>query len=741
MNGRLRFQAVGIAFVVVFCTPLAAQTAVQGSEPTPTAPAVSPAADDELAEVLVTAQRRTESAQKVPITINAFDADTLTQGHVTGVNDLVQLVPGFRGSGDNGASSPHIRGVGSVAASGGNDSAVSYYVDGVYIPTTIQVPTSIFAVDRVEVLKGPQGTLFGRNATAGVVQIVTRSPTDQTEAEVQAGYANYNTKSAYAYLSGPIASSLFANIAFNGTWQGEGWGRNLATGEDVRKVDGNIGFRAKIVFAPSDATRFTLSSDYAAVDGTGIWSFSPDSLISKTPFGTFSLGNNPWNINSDSTARSRTTAAGVSGTLVQDLPFATLTNITAYRNDTLSAPGIDFDTTPVYAIGFSAPANEHEFSEEFQLSSRDSGPLRWTAGAYYFHEINTSDANQTIGPVLQAAEGGVQLLNNSGRQIGQSIAGYMQADYRFVPGWTLTAGGRYTDETRDFIGNRSLYFVDGTAVHGAVVTPSVESRIPTWRFALNHEFNDEILAYVSDSKGFRSGGFNVSDSTNPAFRPEYLNSYEAGLKSTLLERRLRLNASAFYYDYRGIQLSAFNPQGGVSLQQVYNAAAAQLYGLDFDFEARISGGLRLTGGFELMHGKYTDFPDAILSTPGPGGVGYVISQGSATGNTTAQTPTFSGSLGASYDVRTRFGLFTGSADLNYNSGYFFEADNRGRQPAYTLVGGSLRYTLPNAHTYVEFWGKNLANEMVRGFYITTPFSSASQVDPPRTYGVSAGYKF
>lgn len=735
LNGRLLLSTVAVGALLCCASGAQAQAAAE--------PESDEAANNsQLGEIIVTAQRRSENLQNVPIVVSSIDSTALQQARVTDINDVAKLVPGFRGNGDSATSSAHLRGAGNATISAGNDSAVAYYVDGIYIPTSLTGQIDVRGADRIEVLKGPQGTLFGRNSTAGVVQIVSRKPADKFELEAELGYGNFETMTAYGYVGTPINDWAAANFQVSARFQGEGWGTNVATGRDVRKVDNEIAMRGKVVLDPSASTKIILSGDYQKTEGVGLWAFGLVPSPQLTGLGLFSIGNSPWNVNNDVVPLTRARGTGVSATITQELGAVTLTSITAYRDHRFAIFNLDYDATAVPGLVYNDVQTSKQLTQELQLSSSGDGPLTWTIGGFYFNAKDTNFGDVVISPLFQPGFGNIAVESTRGTQRTKSIAGYGQATYEIADGTRLTLGGRYTSERRKFNAPHALTLSDGTVVPLPTGTGSETFNVPTFRVALNQDITPDVMAYASVNRGFKSGGFNISNASNPPFRPEKLTAYEVGLKTTLFDRLLRLNLAGFYYDYKDLQLSAFPTGTGSNqgLQIIYNAAAAKFYGLNADFDLRPFPGFSLSGGIELLGSEYGDFPNAAISSPNPMG-GYTTVSGDVSGSRAAQAPTFSGSLVASYEFDTGKGRFNLSADASYNSGYFLLPGNEFKQRPFTLVGASIRYTTADEHFYVQAWGKNLANEPVVGLFITSPLAQFATYDAPRTYGLTAGFKF
>jgi iron complex outermembrane recepter protein len=681
-----------------------------------------------LEEIVVTAQRRAENTQDVPLTVSAISASTLNSVNATTLQDVALLVSGFQGPGTSDRTEPHLRGIGTQYSTPGNESAVAFYIDDIYITDLNNALLQLNDVDQVEVLKGPQGTLFGRNTTGGLISITTRTPGDKFEAEAQAGYANYDTVSGSIYVAGPIADHVAANLSFVDSHQGDGWGTNLADGHPAYKTDRDLAARSKWLFDFSDDTKLTLIGDYAEHRGN-------DGQAQRQIAGTTSLLGTPgiatgWNIDSDVNGYTNAQTRGLSARLDHDFGFATLSSITGYREDVQDFTDLDGDLTPLPLVIVSQTLTTSTYSEELKLASQSSGPFVWTTGLYYYYAKDDSAVNSSGAalPVLDAFA--------DGHQTTKSGALYAQGTYALTQSTHLTLGGRYTKEDRDLEQGSSV------TLPGPIVVPSPNSAASqsndpfTWHVVLDNHLSKDVMGYVSVSRGFKSGGYNLLTPGSPAFEPETLTTYEVGLKSLTFDRRVRLNLAAFYNDYSNIQVAKY----GVASVELVNGAAAKTYGLDADFEVSVTQHFTISGGLEALHATFTRFEDATISTPLPTG-GYLQVQGSADGNHLPQAPDFSGTVLGTYSISTQAGEFRLAASYAYNSETFFEPDNRLSQGAYGLVGASLLWIDPNKHFTVQGWGKNLTNQQVAAGEGTNTLNTVIALNAPRTYGITFGYKY
>jgi iron complex outermembrane receptor protein len=627
---------VSAAACFCFAAPRAAQAqSAAGAEP-----ALDP--------ITVTAQKRVEKLQDVPITVSAFDAKDLQASGIDSVNDLGVVVPGLVYADVVGYGLPYLRGVGTTATGPGFENPVATYVDGVYYASQGAAALAFNNIASVEVDKGPQGTLFGRNTTGGAIQINTLDPSRDFGGKVEIGYGNYDTVTTRAYVTGALTSNLAADLAFNYSDQGNGYGKNLANGADVDKTD-DFGVRSKLLYTPSDATRMTLILDYTRLNFIPTLAPAPGTTPQFDP----PVSSNPRDVYGSPQPFGRTTQMGVSLTIAHELGFATFTSITAFRN-TLYESVFDSTLTAVPGTLFYLEGEEphRQASQEFQLASRTGGPIDWVSGAYLYWERAGYLDPTVIGGSSFDAQGIPQGILQAPDDKTYSAALYGQGTYHFTAATALTAGLRFTDEYKndEFVQTIPDFFDVTTAGADRNFTNL------SWRLALQHSFDDDLMGYVSYNRGYKSGGFN--DGT--PFQPERLDAYEVGEKAEFFNQRVRLNTSLFYYLYDNIQTVTY-PNGSLDIT---NGGRASLYGLDFDMGVAVTTGLKLNLGFEVLQAKYTSFPDASISVPVPvipagqpgyggatsGGTYYTTQPGGAYGYQLPKSPKFTGTLAADYST-------------------------------------------------------------------------------------------
>lgn len=688
-----------------------------------------------LQEVVVSAQKRQENLQSVPISVNAITADQLGPSGIIDSSQLTAVVPGLSLGVTTANFEPHLRGIGTTSNGPGIENPVALYVDGVYYASQLMGLTDLSDVSQVAVLKGPQGTLFGRNATGGVIQLTTRDPVAEFGGDVRTELDNYLTSRNYLYVTGGVAPGVATNLAAQYATQGDGWGKNLADDSDIHKIFHDVAVRNKWLFTPTDTTTVKLNWDYEDMGNNLGPNLRP--ALGTAPFMSgFTATPNPYDVDSYIDNHTYERRGGLSLALDQDLDFAHLVSISAYRQyhfATIFAPSV----TSVPGLDIPFTQDGKQVTEELQLISPQNTRFSWVAGAFYFYGHEILDPFQIFlyGPFNT----GLSQIDINDGITTRSIAGFAQSTVEILPRTDLTLGLRYTHEQRFFSGSETGFV--GPAIPIGPIAPYADEEKDadklTWRFALDHKIGDDVLAYISYNRGFKSGGFNAFDPTNPPYNPEVLDAYEAGVKSEWLDHRLRVNSAAFYYSYKDIQVTRYT-----NTAVVYNGASAKLYGLDLDAEARVTGNFQLNGGLEWIHSHFSSFPAAQFSTPLAGG-GAAVYSGDAAGNRLPYTPTLTLDVGADYFFDALAGTFDFNVTSAYNSGYFAEPDNYLHQPSFDYLNSSLSWVSSDRAWNFKLWGRNLLNKAVPGQLATgAPQGySADYTNPPRTFGFTVNYSF
>jgi iron complex outermembrane receptor protein len=645
------------------------------------------------------------------------------------------MMPGLTFSQVGTAATPRIRGVGNSSAQAGNENAVATYVDGVYMASAIASVLSFNNIEQVAVLRGPQGTLFGRNATGGVIQIKTLDPVQEFGGKASVGYGNLNTVTANLYVTGGVSPALSADLAVYFSDQADGFGTNLANGLDVNETD-TTSIRSKWLYDNDGATTARLIFDYTKTSSSNP-AFRPVSGSLPATGVMFSGGD--FDVDTDVQPFSAAEQYGVSLDLEHTFGDLKLSSITAYRKSDWDLV-LDADMLPVPFIGIVAESPDKQFSQELQLQSIGGGSLDWTVGLYYLKAEGSYD------PVIFDGAAILDFLQTVNSTIEtESFAVFGQGTYAISDQTNLTLGGRFTTENKDYNATQSVFIPSINFTIPGATSGETKDENFTWRAVLDHQFSDNFMAYVSANRGFKSGGFdNTNGAASLPFLPEELDAFEVGFKTEMWDRRVRVNSSAFYYDYKNMQLNNFS--GGLPV--ITNAASAKIKGLELEVLAAATENLTISATMALLDSEFGDFliePTVELVPNGVdvfGGVGLGAAI-SAEGNRIPFSPDFTGSIGFDYRVPLETGSLGFTSNYFYSDGFFAAEDNRLQQESYSLINTSATWYIGADENYnIRLWGKNLGNTA----HVTQLASQIGFVDfvsmaAGRTYGVSIGAKF
>ncbi|ATE65819.1 TonB-dependent receptor [Rhizorhabdus dicambivorans] len=712
------------------------------------------AADDNsegLQEIVVTAQKRSQNLQEVPVAVSAVDSGTLASANITSANDLGRIVPSLTIFATSGSVQPFLRGIGNPGSLVGNEASNAVYIDGVYL---VRVPSTLLqlnSIARVEVLKGPQGTLFGRNASGGLIHIITRDPSETPTAEGSIGYGNYNMIRVSAYASAGIAEGLAFDVTGLLIDQGDGWGKNVVTGRDWGR-ENTKAVRGKLRWK-SETTTVTLTGDYNRSDNDFIaqsqylpgiqrgYDLPPFGLQPKLPF---------YDIEANDTPVSRSRNWGVSARIEHDLSFATLTSITAYRRDK-SYIVFDSDFGRSNLLRADLYGRVRQVSQELQLASRAGSSFDWLLGAFYLNSRSAYVPSRFTGLAIDFAAGGLPAVSDTyGRSSTKSAAAYGQATVHLTDKLDLTVGARYTQDKLSGAGRGDFYLVGSPVIPAPTITGRDTFKKFTYKGSLDYKISDDVMVYASQSRGYKAGLFNTLPFLPTAAKPEILDASEVGFKSELFDRRLRLNGAGFHYSFKNAQFQQFRGPTVV----IINAPKARIYGAELEAQAALADGLTVRFGGGWLNSKYTDFPNAqtpvanLNTNPALGPVGGYVNGFApldASGNDMVRVPKWTFNIGLNYGIETSAGKFDFDINYAYNDGFAWDADNALRQSSYGLLDAQLKYTLPGRYDRfaIRAWAKNLTREKYYVAQIQSDGARGSSAMPgaPRTYGLDLLFSF
>jgi iron complex outermembrane recepter protein len=708
------------------------------------------AAGATLEEIVVTAQRREENLQDVPISIIALTGAMLEETGIRDPRDLQTFVPGMQFQSGTAETTTIIflRGVGIGDFNANTVGAVGVYSDEVYLGANSGKLFNAFDGDGIEVLRGPQGTLYGRNTTGGAIKFASRKPTDQLSSNVSLLYGNYNDIRLEGGIGGPVVDDKL-NVRVSGLYENrDGTTKNRVTGNKVNDID-MWAARAIVDFTPTDSSLLRLIVHGGQNNG-GARQFqhrgqNPVDGVSYDAFGYADVDHNVLAGDYDIQGKENVDVFGASLLGRLQLDGVTLTSITAYEQvdrKTLE----DTDASPNNVLTGVYEDKPRQWTEELRAQSSGSGPLTWIAGGFYFHDdlsTNSSyDVLRDLRPYFVTPENptGFDPANNvyfaryPYTQTTESWALFGQADYRFSDKVTLTAGLRYTEDKIHL--DYSSYFDESPYFIVPVldVNESKSFSDLSGRLALSYKMSEDTLLYASFSTGYNSGGFAGFAAIDPVqlkpFDPEHLYAYEVGFKSEMMDRRVRLNASAFYYDYQDLQVFIYDLSTGIPIQRKLNAGSGSIYGMEAELTIKPTAQFDAFLGLSLLSSEYHNFTDGLGNDYS--GNDLVNAPGTAitAGMTYTQPLGSSGALSA---------LVYGS----YQSQIYFTPANEKLygQGSVTLLNARLTWTPASEAFEVALWGKNLTDEEWVNFIAPVITMDQLNYSDPRTYGVEFRYHF
>lgn len=704
----------------------------------------------ELEEVTVTAQKRSERLSEVPISITSFGADNIEQTGVRQLSEVAEFVPNLTiSSGTDFTSSVSIRGVGANSRNIGFDTRVGVYLDGVYLGQSPALNQELLDLERIEILRGPQGTLFGKNTVAGAINLISKQPGDTLEGSVGVEYGNYNSRQVSASLNLPLTENLFSKLALS-SQRRDGLVKNLETGNHINELHGDA-YRAQLLYDAGGSFTANLSLDGMESDRL---SYTGEPVTDS--FGTVPQSEAPekGQVSMTLDPREKRSIRGAALTLDQELGNGyALKSISASR-DTEIFYANDTDYAAWDLVRLAYEDSYRQLSQEFQLISPDADAFKYVAGLYLYRQDGESMRQMTssaLGAQLFGTNPELPVLSDGSVET-ESYAAFVNGSYALGERWKLGFGFRYSRENKQVD-----WHIDGRG-SGAfrTATASVQDKRSDSDFSpsvsLNYAFTPDIHGYAKYSAGYKSGGFNldfVSDNDLEAgieFDKETVDAYEIGLKGTALERRLGFSLAAFRADYSDYQVNQFVDLGeGRTSISIRNAAEVQTQGLEAEFTYRATDNLTLNAALGLLNAEFASYPGG-----GAGGA-------DASGNKLPNVPDYSVNLGVQYyhPLPALGAELLARLDYAYRDQAYNTVDNEksrtlltgdsvqyGWVDGYGLLNARLALHSDNDSWSAALWARNLTNEEYlthtsRDFFGTLLHFAGT----PRTYGIDLGYRF
>lgn len=696
-------------------------------------PAVS---SPEIDDIVVTARKRAESIQDVPVSVTAVDSAAIERRSITKIDQIAAITPNvqLQSISVNPTNlAPYIRGVGQRANEPSQDVPIAISVDGVYLSSQSASLLDVFDLEQIEILRGPQGTLQGRNSPGGAINASSRRPSGDFGVRAEASYARFDLFDAKASIEAPIVKDILA-VKLAGFYKnGGGYVRNIIDGSRTGGGVDAWGGRLGLLFTPNDAVNIYVTADYTN-------DHSPQAAIRPVPvavaqgprqpvplicvFGNVCAPYGEYENGSDYTRRNRSQSGGLAVNADYDFGPVTLTSVTGYRKSN-EYNNADVDATPVSFISVvDRNTRVNQFSQEIRLASNGKTSLEYVVGAYFLrYKFELHQPLSVFGTISTADR----------QQVTNSYAVFGQATYHITDKWSVSGGARQS--------------WDRKAMLTEPVVPGPEGRFRvgfdnlSLEAGTEYKFTRDHLLYFRFSQGYRAGGIN-GDAPTPAlvstYRPEKINSYEVGVKTEWFDRVLQVNLSAFHYDYNDVQVDVSTIRedtGGIYIR-VRNAAGVKTDGVELETVLRPAEGLALRGSLGYLDNRYKVF-----------NVDLGFGPGDQSALRRPYSPKWSGNVGFDYDLplnggengRLRLGSNLSFRSSSANSPLDNPIDN---QPAYALLDASIGYQAANERYTVTLFGQNLTNK----YYITNGETGGGAfafhaVGRPISYGVKLAVRY
>jgi iron complex outermembrane receptor protein len=731
---------------------------VSGGAAAQASPASAADSSPELQEIVVTVERRSELLIDVPAAVTDLTSEVLQKTDLTNLMSINQIVPGVTLQSGAAYINPTIRGITSLTSGNGNESNTAIYVDGFYVSDTSSINMDLANVASIQVLKGPQGSLYGRNATGGAILINTLAPTNTWTGKIEGSYGNYDDHQLQAYISGPITDKI-RFMAAGSFRDSDGWIKMApdplnpaVTGGDAAPIVQHS-VRTKLEADITDNLKATLAGNYALTsDATGDiltpFAYVPSYL--PPSFRATKFGEGSYNyFNEISVATNEGTL-----TLEYKTPIGTLTSYSGYSYKRFRV-AFDFDGTYVDTGWANAPNKEASYQENLNFNITAIDHVDLTVGGDFFGDTYTEYpfGRQIFGPGQTFAES----LHVPLQTI--SYAFFADGTIHLTDALALTLGARYSYDkesvSQTILGPDNVVYFPYTANHDSWtnVTP---------RAAIRYQIAPRTNVYASFSEGFRAGTFNSSPVGTPdeqvPIQPEKVNAYEVGIKTA--QRAFRFETAFFYYDYKNLDVSLNVPEPGCGgpgmpcfqTNIIGNAPQATIYGIDGQFVVTPAERLNVTLGWAWLHARYGTFTNAAGEGIDPVTNLNVSQTQNWTGQQMARAPDFTGNIGVDYTMRVAGGKLLLAGNFNYTAsdvlvdpslyGSGPQADQqRYRQGGYGLLSAQVAWTDPSDHYRVSIYGKNLTDKVYRYTYDGAFQGDWSVRAEPISYGVRVGYKF
>lgn len=716
-----RYVGSGVSAAMMLAT--AAAPALNAQEP-------PQRADAQLEEIVVTAERRATNIQSTPMSITALTGESLERAGVRDASDLMFHVPNLTMAHDSGVGIVTIRGIGNSFLNVGSDPSSTIHYDGAYVPRATALLNEMLDIERVEVLRGPQGTLYGRNAVGGTINLISKAPVETPEFALSAEYGSFGTTRFTTVMNGPLGSeAVLGRLALLKT-DTDGSLDNVYTGKDFGANDSFAG-RGSILIDASDDVEIVFRADFNRERGDGL-PFKPVDVDQEIIDRGGIAAPGPRDVSLDAPAFRDTDQIGGSAIVTWDLGSLEFKSITGYRNSDTEFL-VDLDVTNLPAVISVFDEESDMLTQEFQLSSNQEARYSWVGGLYYLREEADFDFTLLLNPDDDPRVDGLEdhtTQANIESNTTDAYAAFGQAIYSLTDMVDVTLGARYSYESKRNLSRTGVGLDREDIVFDRLLDEESWDAF-TPKAVISYSPTGDAYLYASVARGFKSGGYNLRlDEDLARFDPEFLWNYEVGAKTSWLENRLRANTAVFWADYTDQQIfvSVALPNG-TTQTFTENAGKSRLWGFEFEGQAILMPGLEINATLSYLDNEFRDFPDGTINRRGQKVPG---------------TPEWTWNIGAQYE-RPLSGLYTlalrGDVQWRDDNRQNFEGSDPIVIDAYTLVNA--RVTLANANGWqVSVFGTNLTDE---DYFVNLGGSCCAAqrgfLGKPRVIGARVAYEY
>lgn len=707
-------------------------------------------------DIIVTAQRRSERLEDVPLAITAVSGDTLEKSGVRGLGNIGQIAAGVQVNRGGAFTQPSVRGVSTMVLGFGFENNVAVYVDGFYQPDAVSINGDLVNLASMQILKGPQGTLYGRNATGGAIVIETLAPSDTFTMSGEASYGRFDDKRAKAYVSVPIAQGIKFSAA--GFYRHSDGYIKTPSGDPAVPIR-NATIRTKLQLDPIDNVTVTLGYNHVfSDDSRGLAYTYTDYYAYAAVPATADRATKPGRLTSNVRPDASVRLDEFTAKVKWDTDIGTLSSYTSYAHR-LSHSVFDIDGSfAQLQSSRGVGINQFTFQQSLDYAIDAIDRVNLVVGASYYNDL--FDNRNSERYALQMPPAAPDAYQNI-RSTAEAMAVYVDATWQLTDKLFLTGGARYHDESRGF------QYTETAGFPGAILLPDrppvrANFNKVTPRAVVRYELGDRTNIYASYTQGFRSGTYNIAVLPTAAeagkpVEPEKITSYEVGFKTA--SSNFRFDAAAYYYDYRNLQVAV--TATGPTRVILFNAPKAEIYGAEANASYTPVDSLNLRGGVAYVHARYKDFTDEA-GNPIAFGTGITAS---GLNNTTqrqdwsdqqmARAPTWTANGGIDYTATVAGGKLVATANASYTSSYVVTNPSlfgplapaglankqRYRQKAYGIVNLSLDWTDPSEHFTVGAYADNVTNTRYALIYSGSALGDYKQLADPVTYGVRVGFRY